>query len=353
MDAFFASVEQRDNPDLCGKPVVVGHDGSRGVVSTASYEARKYGIHSAMSIVRAKRLCPQLIIVPPRFEQYKAVSREVHEIFQEYTDFIEPISIDEAFLDVTNNKKEIPFAVDIAKELRTKIRERTRLTASAGVSYNKFLAKIASDYRKPDGLCVVHPDKALAFIDKLPIEAFWGIGPKTAERMHKMGIATGYQLRAIDRSYLVKVFGKAGNVYYNFSRGIDDRPVVVHYERKSVGCEHTFEQDISQPTIMIIELYHVVLELVERIRKSGFSGRTLTLKVKFQDFTQITRSQTLEKQLCTKSDILPVAKLLQREIDCTKMPIRLLGLSVSNPPSEEGLSDKYPRWVEGELYFQE
>ena len=151
----------------------------------------------------------------------------------------------------------------------------------------------------------------------------------------------------------MKVFGKAGNVYYNFSRGIDDRPVVVHSERKSVGCEHTFEQDISQPTIMIIELYHVVLELVERIRKSGFSGRTLTLKVKFQDFTQITRSQTLEKQLCTKSDILPVAKLLQREIDCTKMPIRLLGLSVSNPPSEEGLSDKYPRWVEGELYFQE
>ena len=226
MDAFFASVEQRDNPGLRGKPIAVGFDGPRGVVSTASYEARPFGVHSAMSIAMAKRRCPHLIIVKPHFEQYKAVSHQVDEIFHEYTDLVEPISIDEAFLDVTENKKGIDLAVDIAREIKQKIRERTSLTASAGISYNKFLAKIASDYRKPDGICTVHPDRALDFIAHLPVEDFWGVGPKTAERMHKMGIFNGEQLRSVSLHHLKEVFGKAGGIYYNFARGIDDRPVV-------------------------------------------------------------------------------------------------------------------------------
>ena len=236
MDAFFASVEQRDHPEWWGIPLAVGFDGPRGVVSTASYEARQYHIHSAMAIASAKRLCPFLKIVEPQFERYKEVSRQVHDIFLQYTDLVEPISIDEAFLDVTENKKGLEFARDIAMEIKQKIREKTQLTASAGVSYNKLLAKIASDYRKPDGLFVVHPDKALDFIAELPVEDFWGVGPKTAQKMHQMGIINGQQLRAVSRSYLMQVFGKAGSLYYDFARGIDNRPVVVEHERKSVGC---------------------------------------------------------------------------------------------------------------------
>ena len=270
MDAFFASVEQRDHPEWRGIPLAVGFDGPRGVVSTASYEARHYHIHSAMPIASAKRLCPFLKIVEPHFERYREVSRQVHDIFLQYTDLVEPISIDEAFLDVTDNKKGIEFARDIAMEIKQKIREKTQLTASAGVSYNKLLAKIASDYRKPDGLFVVHPDKALDFIAELPVEDFWGVGPKTAQKMHQMGIVNGQQLRAVSRSYLMQVFGKAGSLYYDFARGIDNRPVVVEHERKSVGCEQTFLTDISVQSTVIIELYHMVLELTERIKKSGF-----------------------------------------------------------------------------------
>ena len=224
MDAFYASVEQRDNPELRGRPVAVGHAGERGVVAAASYEARKYGVHSAMSSQKAMRLCPELIFIPGRMEAYKEVSEQIHEIFHEYTDIIEPLSLDEAFLDVTENKKNIPLAVDIAREIKLKIRTELNLIASAGVSYNKFLAKVASDYRKPNGLCTIHPDQALDFIARLPIESFWGVGPVTAKRMHTLGIHDGAHLRAWSLEGLTRKFGKAGALYYNFSRGIDSVP---------------------------------------------------------------------------------------------------------------------------------
>lgn len=353
MDAFFASVEQRDNPELRGKPIAVGFDGPRGVVSTASYEARPYGVHSAMSMAQAKRRCPQLIVVPTHFEKYKEVSQQIHAVFHEYTDLVEPISLDEAFLDVTDNKKEIELAVDIAKEIKQKILERTSLTASAGVSFNKLLAKIASDMRKPNGIFTVHPDRALDFIGSLPVEKLWGVGPKTANRMHEMGVFTGAQLRRISFEHLVQVFGKMGRVYYDFSRGIDNRPVVVAYERKSVGCERTFLEDLHIDTKIIIELYHIVLELVERIERKDFRGRTLTLKLKWDATTQITRSLTQEKVLRTKDDILPLAKRLLKDTEYHDRPIRLMGLSVSSPETNDKEGQNRPQWVEGFLPFSD
>ncbi len=335
MDAFFASVEQHDRPELRGKPIAIGYDGKRGVVATASYEARPYGVHSAQPISTAKRLCPHLIIVKGRHDRYKEVSRQVHKIFNEYTDIIEPLSLDEAFLDVTHNKKGITLAVDIAREIKQRIKEVTGLTASAGISYNKLLAKIASDWRKPDGLCTIHPDRALEFINNLKIEKFWGVGPKTAERMRKMGISTGADLRNVPLDQLLKAFGKSGPMFYDFARGIDHRPVIVERVRKSVGCEQTFLDDISRNSSVIIELYHVVLELIERIAHDEFEGRTLTLKVKYGDFKQITRSITGNHPLTTKDDILPLAKQLLSQIDYNNQhPIRLLGLTVSNPTND-------------------
>ena len=353
MDAFFASVEQRDNPELRGKPIAVGFDGPRGVVSTASYEARPYGVHSAMSMAQAKRRCPQLIVVPTHFEKYKEVSQQIHAVFHEYTDLVEPISLDEAFLDVTDNKKGIELAVDIAKEIKQKILERTSLTASAGISFNKLLAKIASDMRKPNGIFTVHPDRALDFIGSLPVEKLWGVGPKTANRMHEMGVFTGAQLRCISCEHLVQVFGKMGRVYYDFSRGIDNRPVVVAYERKSVGCERTFLEDLHIDTKIIIELYHIVLELVERIERKDFRGRTLTLKLKWEATTQITRSLTQEKVLRTKDDILPLAKRLLKDTEYHDRPIRLMGLSVSSPETNDKEGQNRPQWVEGYLPFSD
>ena len=353
MDAFFASVEQRDNPELRGKPIAVGFDGPRGVVSTASYEARPYGVRSAMSMAQAKRRCPQLIVVPTHFEKYKEVSQQIHAVFHEYTDLVEPISLDEAFLDVTDNKKGIELAVDIAKEIKQKILERTSLTASAGISFNKLLAKIASDMRKPNGIFTVHPDRALDFIGSLPVEKLWGVGPKTANRMHEMGVFTGAQLRCISCEHLVQVFGKMGRVYYDFSRGIDDRPVVVAYERKSVGCERTFLEDLHIDTKIIIELYHIVLELVERIERKDFRGRTLTLKLKWDATTQITRSLTQEKVLRTKDDILPLAKRLLKDTEYHDRPIRLMGLSVSSPETNDKGGQNRPQWVEGFLPFSD
>lgn len=349
MDAFFASVEQRDRPELRGKPVAVGSDGPRGVVSTASYEARRYGVRSAMSMAKARRLCPELIVVPSGYERYKAVSQSIHEIFREYTDIIEPLSLDEAFLDVTENKPGMELASDIAREIRHKIRERLELTASAGVSYNKFLAKIASEVRKPDGQFVIHPDKALDFIADLRIEDFWGVGPKTARQMHRMGIFTGMQLRECSLRHLTEVFGKQGAVYYDFARGTDLRPVESVRIRKSVGCEHTLEEDISRRSAVVIELYHVVTELAERLRHTGFEGCTLTLKVKFHDFEQITRSVTSACVIRTKDDILPLAKMLMGQVEYSSLrAIRLIGLSVSNPPDRE----RHGTWVEGYLDFK-
>lgn len=352
MDAFYASVEQRDNPELRGKPLAVGHSEERGVVAAASYEARRFGVRSAMSSQKAKRLCPQLIFVPGRMEVYKSVSRQIHEIFHKFTDIIEPISLDEAFLDVTENKPGILLAVDIAKEIKRQIREELNLVASAGVSYNKFLAKIASDYRKPDGLCTIHPDQALEFISRLPIEDFWGVGPVTAKKMHTLGIHNGEQLRACSQAMLKREFGKAGSVYYDFARGIDLRPVEAERVRKSIGCEHTLEKDISKRSSVIIELYHTAVELVGRLEQKAFRGNTLTLKIKFHDFTQITRSITQPRELTTLDVILPLAKDLLKEVDYEHHPIRLIGLSVSNPREEneergrvwQQLSFKFSDW---------
>lgn len=352
MDAFYASVEQRDNPELRGKPLAVGHSEERGVVAAASYEARRFGVRSAMSSQKAKRLCPQLIFVPGRMEVYKSVSRQIHEIFHKFTDIIEPISLDEAFLDVTENKPGILLAVDIAKEIKRQIREELNLVASAGVSYNKFLAKIASDYRKPDGLCTIHPDQALEFISRLPIEDFWGVGPVTAKKMHTLGIHNGEQLRACSQAMLKREFGKAGSVYYDFARGIDLRPVEAVRIRKSIGCEHTLEKDISKRSSVIIELYHTAVELVGRLEQKAFRGNTLTLKIKFHDFTQITRSITQPRELTTLDVILPLAKDLLKEVDYEHHPIRLIGLSVSNPREEneergrvwQQLSFKFSDW---------
>ncbi|MBR1389413.1 MAG: DNA polymerase IV [Prevotella sp.] len=352
MDQFFAAVEQRDCPELRGLPVAVGHDVERGVVSTASYEARKFGVHSAQSIQVAKKLCPQLIIVAPHFEKYKEVSQEIRTIFQAYTDLIEPLSLDEAFLDVTENKKGIELAVDIAREIKQRILQETQLTASAGVSYCKFLAKIASDYRKPDGLCVIHPDKAAEFIERLDINRFWGVGKKTEEKMHRMGIFTGADLRRQSLHHLSEEFGKMGQVFYDFARGIDERPVIPERERKSCSCEQTYMTDLHEPSAVTIELYHTVLELVERLDKSKFEGRTLTLKVKFADFQQITRSITVGRILRTKNDILPLAKQLMSEVSYSRQhPIRLLGLGVSN--HREDLPDEALRWIQLELEFKD
>ena len=349
MDAFYASVEQRDHPELRGKPIAVGHAEERGVVSAASYEARKYGVRSAMSSLKAKQLCPHIVFVPGRMSVYKEVSAQIHAIFHDYTDLIEPLSLDEAFLDVTHNKKGIALAVDIAKEIKQRIRQELNLVASAGISYNKFLAKVASDYRKPDGLCTIHPDQALEFIATLPIEAFWGVGKVTAQKMHALGIHKGKDLQKCTLEMLTRLFGKAGNIYYDFARGIDLRPVESVRIRKSVGCEHTLEKDITLKSSVIIELYHVATELVERLKRNDFSGNTLTLKIKFYDFKQITRSITQEKELQNIKDILPLAKQLLKEVDYSIRPIRLIGLSVSNPKEEQ--EEEHGVWKQLELEF--
>ena len=353
MDQFYAAVEQRDNPPLRGLPVAVAHDGPRSVVSTASYEARRYGVHSAQPLVTARRLCPSLVVVEPHFHIYKEVSAQIHEIFRDYTDLIEPLSLDEAFLDVTVNKRGIPLAVDCAREIKQRIKHETGLTASAGVSYCKFLAKIASDYRKPDGLCVIHPDRAQAFINQLHVERIWGVGQKTADHMHRMGIFTGADLQRFSLGHLTKEFGKMGRVFYDFARGIDERPVVAEWERKSVSCEQTFLTDIHKSSQIIIELYHTVEELECRIAKSGFEGRTLTLKVKYADFQQVTRSITQERVLLRKADILPLAKQLLRQVDITAShPVRLLGLGVSGHAQQQDRpSSSRGEWRELELEF--
>ena len=348
MDAFYASVEQRDNPELQGKPIAVGHGDVRGVVSAASYEARRFGVRSAMSSIKAQRLCPDLIFVPGRIEVYKEVSAQIHEIFHSYTDLVEPISLDEAFLDVTHNKPGIELAVDIARKIKQRIRTELNLVASAGVSYNKFLAKVASDYRKPDGLCVIHPDKALDFIETLDIEQFWGVGAVSARKFRQLGIHTGKHLRQCSLAMLTRQFGKIGQTYYDFARGIDLRPVEAVYIRKSIGCEHTLERDICRTSSVIIELYHVVTELVERLSRKQFKGNTLTLKIKFHDFTQLSRSHTHTSPLTDLKTILPLAKQLLKKVDYHNRPIRLIGLSVSNNSSHEQSLTDCPPVLEGQ-----
>src|SRR5690554_160364 len=333
MDAFYASVEQLDNPELRGKPVAVGGSSERGVVAAASYEARRYGVRSAMPSQVAKRKCKSLIFVKPRFSRYKEISNQIRNIFFGYTDLVEPLSLDEAYLDVTYIKKGKPSATLIAQEVRGRILTETGLTASAGVSYNKFLAKVASDINKPDGIFVVTPDLAQEFIDKLEIRKFYGIGKVTAERMNKMGIWFGSDLRQVDRYELVRQFGKAGNYYYEICRGEDNRQVEPFRERKSVGAEETFSYDIFLPEELEKELLQIADYLWDRYQRSGAKAKTLTLKYKYADFEQHTRSKTITGWVASKNDLAEHARALLYAEEFIK-GIRLLGLTLSNFRSE-------------------
>jgi DNA polymerase-4 len=335
MDAFFASVEQLDNPELRGKPVAVGGSGERSVVAAASYEARKFGVRSAMPSVIAKRLCPSLIFVKHNFTRYTEVSATIHEIFREYTDLIEPLSIDEAFLDVTEDKKSIGSATLIAKKIRNEIKSRTGLTASAGVSVNKFLAKIASDINKPDGLFLIKPEDAEKFIEGLSVEKFYGIGKVTAQKMHKLGIHTGADLKNWDLVSLVRNFGKAGIFFYDIVRGIDDRPVEPDQERKSVGTELTYEKDLITRFEIIAELYKLEKELMDRLEHSETTGRTITMKVKFSDFRQITRSKTLQNYIRDFETLHKEVSEIRKSLKLEGSRIRLLGLRISNLETED------------------
>ncbi len=334
MDAFYASVEQLDNAELKGKPVAVGGSRDRGVVAAASYEARKFGVRSALSSKVAKRKCPELIFVKPRFARYKEISNQIRELFFEYTDLVEPLSLDEAYLDVTYAKKGKPSATLIAQEIRKRIFEATNLTASAGVSYNKFLAKVASDVNKPNGIFVITPGKAQEFIDNLEVRKFFGIGKVTAEKLNKMGIWFGRDLKQIDRFEMVRLFGKSGNYYYEICRGIDQRPVEPSRERKSVGAEQTFSTDLFLENELESEMLQIADILWERYEQSNVKAKTLTLKYKYADFEQHTRSKTISGWFSTKTELEVEAKGLLHSENFIK-GIRLLGLTFSNFQHEE------------------
>ena len=329
MDAFYASVEQRDNPDLRGKPVAVGGARERGVVAAASYEARKFGVRSAMASVTARRKCPELIFVKPRFEVYKAVSQQIRTIFGEYTPLIEPLSLDEAYLDVTENLMGIASATEVAKRIRARIREVTGLTASAGVSYNKFLAKLASDYDKPDGLFVIRPEQGADFIQNLPVGRFHGIGPATSEKMRRLGIETGADLRRQTRAFLQEHFGVSGDWYYSISRGVDHRRVRPDRERKSVGAETTFFRDIDDADAAREGLVPLIDKVWRYCDRETLHGRTVTLKVKFNDFRQITRSRTGAPVPDAETLRQTVFGLLEGVFPLARS-IRLLGVSISS-----------------------
>ncbi len=330
MDAFFASVEQRDNPELRGKPVAVGGSGTRGVIAAASYEARKFGVFSAMSSKIALRKCPDLIFVKHRFDAYKATSLVIRTIFRDYTDLVEPLSLDEAYLDVTHNKKGIAIATDIAKEIKVRIKEQTGLTASAGVSVNKFLAKVASDMDKPDGLFVIKPHQVQEFIDKLPIEKIFGVGKVTAVKMKSIGIFEGSQLKKFTEQELVKKFGKSGYYFYNVARGIDNRPVVSDRERKSLGAESTFSEDYTDREVLLEKLNQVAQKVAQHVSKSKIKPLTITVKIKFANFTQITRSKTITKPITTATLIDKMSQELLIEALKPDDKIRLLGITLSN-----------------------
>lgn len=334
MDAFFASVEQRDNPELAGKPVAVGSPGERGVLTTASYEARKYGVKSAMPSKVAARLCPDLIFVRPRFDAYKEVSSQIRSIFHEYTDLVEPLSLDEAFLDVTENKKDIPSATIIAREIKDKIKHQTQLTASAGISINKFLAKIASDVNKPDGMFLIPPEKAVEFVENLPIEKFFGIGKVTSKKMHEMGIKTGLDLKKLSETELRRKFGKVGSYYYQIARAEDHRAVNPHRIRKSIGAENTFIKDLVDMQDVKSELENILDTLYERLKKSNTKGKTLTIKVKYSDFQQITRSKTIDSWIYSKPLIRSLYEELLDQVEI-RNGIRLLGITLSHLNHEE------------------
>jgi DNA polymerase IV len=330
MDAFFASVEQRDNPELRGKPVAVGGSRERGVVAAASYEARKFGVRSAMPSATAKRKCPTLIFVKPRFDVYKVVSLQIRAIFAAYTPIIEPLSLDEAYLDVTENLKGIVSATQIAETIRAKIRTETGLTASAGVSYNKFLAKLASDHRKPDGLFVITPKMGPAFVENLPVARFHGVGPATTAKMHRLGIETGLDLRAQTLPFLQQHFGKSGRTYYWIARGVDERPVHAGRVRKSVGAENTFAQDLHEFAPMREALEPIIAKVWRHCQATGIRGRTLMLKVKFANFQQITRSKSFGDAIDSLADLERLSLGLLEPLLPPRKGVRLLGISLSS-----------------------
>ncbi len=334
MDAFYASVEQHDNPELKGKPVAVGGGSKRGVVSAASYEARKYGVRSAMSGYLAQKNCPDLIFVRPRFDRYKEVSQQVRSVFLEYTDLVEPLSLDEAYLDVTENKKGNPSATLIAKEIRGKILDKTGLTASAGISINKFIAKVASDYNKPNGQKTVNPEEVIQFLEDLDIRKFYGVGKVTAEKMYKLGIFTGLDLKGKSREFLDQHFGKSGSYYYHVVRGIHTSEVKPERTPKSVGAERTFSENLSSEIFMLERLDNIAQELERRLKKSKIAGKTITLKIKYSDFTLQTRSKTLPYFVSEKALILETAKELLYQSPM-QSSVRLLGISLANLNTEK------------------
>ena len=346
MDAFFAAVEERDHPEYRGKPVIVGGKvDSRGVVSTCNYIARKFGVHSAMPSSQAARLCPHAIFVSPNFVAYNEAAKIIREIFYEYTDLVQPVSIDEAYLDVTENKKNIPFATQIAREIRKKIFERTQLTASAGVSYNKFLAKTASDFDKPNGLVVIPPGKAAAILDKLPIGKFHGVGKVTEKKMKRLGINCGADLKTFSLPELIKHFGKAGSYYYYIVRGIDDREVSISRTRKSIGKERTFAEDIHDIEQMCEVLQSIAQRLHENMSKKNILARTITVKIKYANFDIASRSRTYTDPFNEENTMLTYAENLLRETVINNCAVRLLGISLSNIIDMKDTKDK-------QLYFE-
>lgn len=330
MDAFFASVEQRENPEYKNKPLVVGGNRERGVVAAASYEARKFDIHSAMSIKVALRKCPELIIVKPNFELYKQVSGRIRKIFNEYTDLVEPLSLDEAFLDVTESKTKHDYATQIAKEIKTRIFEETKLTASAGVSFNKFLAKMASDVNKPNGYYVIPPENAIDFIEKLAIHKFFGVGKVTASKMLQLGIKNGKDLRSKDLPFLIKNFGKVGQYYFSIANAQDDRPVQPDRKRKSLGVERTYDQDLIAFSDILLKIDELSEMLIDRLIRNSYFGKTITLKIKYADFTQITRSKTMNTIIDNLVLIRSIAVELYNSVEENNKSIRLLGITISN-----------------------
>jgi DNA polymerase-4 len=347
MDAFFASVEQRDQPELRGKPVAVGGSAARGVVAAASYEARQFGVRSAMPSVTAKRLCPALIFVPHRFEEYKEVSRQIHDIFGRYSDLVEPLSLDEAYLDVTADKRGIGSAVETAERIRAEIKAKTQLTASAGVSYNKFVAKIASDQNKPDGMCVIKPHHGPDFVASLSVSKFYGVGPKTAERMAKLGLHLGADLREQNMAFLTEKFGKMAGYLYRASRGIDHRPVRPDRIRKSVGGERTYSEDLVETAQLEQALDRIIDIVWERIEKNKTRGKTVTLKVKYQDFRQITRAKSNEDYVPDKPAFGAIAHLLLSALLPVPKGVRLLGLTLSGLETSEakGIKEVPPQYA--------
>lgn len=346
MDAFYASVEQLDNPDLIGKPVAVGGSEKRGVVSAASYEARKFGVRSAMSGILARKKCPHIIFVKPRFYRYKEISSKIRTIFYDYTDLVEPLSLDEAYLDVTENKKGNPSASLIAREIRDRIWEELGLRASAGISINKFLAKVASDINKPNGQKTINPEEVIPFLEELPVAKFYGVGKVTAAKMHNNGIFKGLDLKERTLEELVKLFGKSGKHYYNIVRGIHKSEVKPNRIRKSIAAERTFFENISSEIFMLEKLEKIAIELEKRMKNSETKGKTVTLKIKYSDFTQQTRSKTIPTFVNKKDDFFPLVKelLLQEEM---KNSVRLLGISISNLDTEK----KVPVWVQLQFDF--